>query len=60
MWKEVAKPPFGKTKYGDVKREDRMFEHKATKHKGWNIFMGLMSAAMAGFLLIHSLKKAKA
>jgi len=38
-----------------------MSEHdEGNKHKAWNVFMGLMSAAMAGFLLIHSLKhKAK-
>jgi hypothetical protein len=38
-----------------------MSERDEPKHKAWNVFMGLMSAAMAGFLLIHSLKhKAKA
>jgi len=37
-----------------------MSEHEAKKHRSWNVFMGLMSAAMAGFLLIRSLKpKAK-
>lgn len=33
-----------------------MSEHEH-KHKAWNVFAGLMSAAMAGFLLIRALKK---
>jgi hypothetical protein len=37
-----------------------MSEHEAKHHKAWSVFMGLMSAAMAGFLLVRSLKpKAK-
>ena len=32
-----------------------MSEHQS-KHKAWNLFAGLMSAATAAFLLIRSLK----
>lgn len=32
-----------------------MSEHQC-KHKAWNLFAGLMSAATAAFLLIRSLK----
>lgn len=33
-----------------------MSEHEPRKHKAWNVFVGLVSAATAGFLLIRSLK----